>query len=193
MIRRITLVSILVMCTVVSVSADTYVVDPNHSEIGFKVRHLVSRVPGRFTTFSGTFNINSENMTESTAELTIETASISTNVTDRDNHLRSEDFFHAEKYPQITFKSSKIRKTGKDKYDVDGILTMRGVSQPITIDVEFLGFGSMGKTTKAGFEATAKVNRKDFDILWNRALDHGGTILGDDVTISINLELNKQE
>ena len=168
------------------------VVDQNHSQVGFKVRHIVSKVSGRFGEFSGTFEISPENLTDSSVTLTIQTASINTDNERRDTHLRSEDFFSVDKFPEITFKSTKIREAGDDEFEVDGILTIHGVAMPTTVDVTFLGFAKMGDANKAGFDATAKINRKDFDMVWNRALDQGGTILGDTVTISINLELNKQ-
>jgi len=175
-------------------AADTYNVDKAHSEATFTVKHLMSRVSGRFNDFSGTINIDAANPALSSVEFTINTASIDTNNADRDKHLKSPDFFDAEKNPTITFKSSKVTPAGKDKYTVDGTLTMRGVSKQVSLPVEFQGFGKdpMGNE-KAGFVIETALNRKDYGIVWNRALDTGGFVLGDDVKVSIAIEATKKK
>ena len=171
----------------------TYSIDPAHSNAGFKVRHLVSKVSGGFNDFDGTIVADFENLDASSVEFTIQATSIDTKNEKRDGHLRSVDFFDVEKYPEITFKSSKITKIDGDSYAVTGTLTMHGVSKEITLTVDFLGEMTAMGGTRAGYELTTTVNRKDFGISWNRALDAGGFVLGDDVEININLELIKQE
>ena len=178
----------------VPAAADTFVVDKAHSSATFSVRHLMSRVSGRFSDFTGTIVGDPARPAEARVEFTLKAASIDTDQESRDKHLRSADFFDAEKHPDITFTSTKITPAGKDKYDVAGTLTMRGVSRPVTIPVSFLG--SMldpGKNEKFGFEATAKLNRKDFGIVWNKSLDNGGVLVGDDAVITINIEARKVE
>ncbi len=175
-------------------AADTFVVDKTHSDVSFQIRHIVTRVRGHFGAFDGTFVLDSAKPEASTAAFTIKATSIDTGVEDRDKHLRNQDFFYVEKFPEITFKSTSIKSTGKDKYEVTGPLTMRGVTKVVTLPVTFLGFGKdPWGTEKAGFETQFTINRKDWGIIWNKALDAGGAILGDDVTISVNLELNKKK
>lgn len=174
--------------------AETFVVDKNHSVAGFRIRHMMSAVTGKFEDFSGTATLDRANPANSSVEFTIKTASINTNVADRDKHLRSAEFFEVEKYPTITFKSSKITPTGtKDLYNVTGNFSMHGVTKQITIPVQFIGFGKdpWGKE-RAGFELETTLNRKDYGILWNKALDQGGFLLGEDVKVQINVEAVKQ-
>jgi len=171
----------------------TYGIDSSHSSVGFKVRHLVSKVSGGFNEFDGTIVADVGNLDASSVEFTIQTTSIDTKNEKRDGHLRSADFFDVEKYPEITFKSSKITKIDGDSFAVAGTLTMHGVSKEITLTVDFLGEMTALGGTRAGYELTTSLNRKDFGISWNRALDAGGFVLGDDVEISIDLEVIKQE
>jgi polyisoprenoid-binding protein YceI len=171
----------------------TYGIDTVHSNVGFKVRHLVSKTSGEFTDFDGTIVADFENLDQSSVQLTIQAASIDTKNEKRDGHLRSEDFFDVERYPEITFTSSKITKIDGDSYAVAGALTMRGVTKEITLTVDFLGEMTAMGGTRAGYELTTTVNRKDYGVSWNRALDAGGFLLGDDVEVSIALELIKQE
>ncbi len=174
-------------------AADGFVVDKVHSEATFQVRHMMSRVSGKFDDFGGKVNIDRANPGASSVELTIKTASIDTGVADRDKHLRSADFFDAEKNPEITFKSTKIvAGKKKDTYEVTGDLTMHAVTKHITIPVEFGGFGKdPWGNERAGFSLTTTVNRKDYGINWNKGLDAGGVLLGDDVTINVNIEAMK--
>jgi polyisoprenoid-binding protein YceI len=172
-----------------------YNIDPTHSEVGFKIRHFFSKVPGRFNDFSGTVMLDDKDLAASSVDVTIQTASIYTNNERRDNHLRSEDFFSAEKFPAITFKSTKVTPGDGGKFKVDGDLTMRGVTKPVTLDAELVGQGAVGRggSSIAGFEATTTVNRKDFGILWNKTLDNGSTLLDDMVTINLGIEADKDE
>jgi polyisoprenoid-binding protein YceI len=175
-------------------AADTYLIDKNHSEAIFTIKHLVSRVSGRFGEFSGTLNLDQAAPAQSSVEFTINASSITTDQPDRDKHLKSPDFFAVEQYPTITFASGKISPAGANKYNVDGTLTMRGVSKPVTLPVEFLGFGKDPRGNEvAGFTLETTLNRKDYGILWNKALDAGGFVLADDVKIVINLEAVKKK
>ncbi len=126
-------------------------------------------------------------------EFTIKTASIDTDNEKRDGHLRSADFFDVEKYPEITFKSSKITKKDSDTYVVAGILNMRGVANPVVLNVDYLGEIQAMGGTRAGYEISTSINRQDFGVSWNRTLDQGGVVLGDDVEVTINLEVVKQD
>jgi len=174
-------------------AADVYAVDKVHSDVGFQIRHFVSKVRGRFTDYEGTIVADRAKPDASSVELTIKAASIDTGNENRDKDLRSANFFEVEKYPEITFKSSRITPRGGDRYDVTGTLTMHGVSKEVTLPVTFLGFVSTGRMgDRAGFETAVTLNRKDFGIVWNRVLDTGGTMLGDDVLVSINVEAAKR-
>jgi len=176
-----------------SLFADTFVVDKVHSEATFQVRHMMSKVSGKFDDFSGKINIDRAKPSASSVEFNIKAASVNTGVSDRDNHLRTAEFFDAARCPELTFKSTSIVATKKkDVYDVTGDLTMRCVTKHITIPVEFNGFGKdPWGNERAGFSLTTTVNRKDYGINWNKALDNGGFLLSDDVTINVNLEAQK--
>ena len=173
-----------------SAAPETFVIDRPHSEADFAVRHMMSRVTGKFDDFGGAITLDRANPAASSVEFRIKSASINTGAADRDKHLRTADFFDAEKYPEITFKSTSV-KPGKEKnhYDVTGDLTMRGVTKRVTLPVEFLGFQKdpWGQE-RAGFALETKLNRKDYGINWNKALDNGGFLVGDEVTVNINLE-----
>ena len=173
--------------------ADTYTVDKQHSEATFQVRHLISRVSGKFEDFDGTVTLDPQKPGASSVEFKIKASSINTGVADRDNHLRTADFFDAGKYPEITFKSTSIKPSGKKNvYNVTGNLTMRGVTKQVTLPVTFLGFiKDPWGNEKAGFSLQTTLNRKDYGINWNKALDNGGVLLGEDVDIAINLETQK--
>jgi polyisoprenoid-binding protein YceI len=154
------------------------------------VRHMMSKVTGKFDDFSGVVNVDRANPAASSVEFTIKTASINTGDANRDKHLRTADFFDAEKNPEIHFKSTSISPSKtKNVYNVTGDLTMRGVTKRVTLPVEFLGFQKdPWGNERAGFAVETTLNRKDYGINWNKALDNGGFLVGDDVKISINLE-----
>ena len=178
----------------VAVAADTYVVDKTHSEALFTIKHLMSRVTGRFSDLSGSIAVDVANPAASSVEFTINAASIDTNAADRDKDLRSPNFFDVEKYPTITFKSSKVTPAGKDKFTVEGSLTMHGVAKQVSLPVEFLGFGKdPWGNDKAGFAVETVLNRKDYGLNWNKALDQGGFLLGDEVKVVISLEAAKKK
>lgn len=176
-----------------SLFADTFNVDKVHSEANFQVRHMMSKVSGKFDDFSGKINVDHAKPAASSVEFTIKTASINTSNADRDKDLRSANFFDVDKNPEITFKSSTIVPTKKkDVYDVTGDLTMHGVTKHVTLPVEFNGFGKdPWGGERAGFSLTTTINRKDYGINWNKTLDNGGVLLGDEVTININIEAMK--
>jgi polyisoprenoid-binding protein YceI len=174
-------------------AADTLVIDRAHSEAAFSVRHLFTQVRGQFGTFEGTIHMDAVKPEASSVRFSIDAASIDTDNADRDKHLRSADFFDVASFPAITFVSSSIRATGKDRYAVTGTLTMRGVAKTLTLPVSFLGIGKdPWGNERAGFSTAVTLNRKDFGINWNKALDNGGFVLGDDVAVTIDLETIKQ-
>jgi polyisoprenoid-binding protein YceI len=174
-------------------AASTYNVDAVHSSVGFKVRHLVGKVPGSFKEYTGTIVGDPKDPQNASITLTIKAASITTANEGRDKHLNSPDFFDTAKYPEITFKSSKITPKDGDQYEVAGTFTMHGVTKEIVVPVFF---GGVAKdpwgNERAGFSVDMTLNRKDYGINFNKVLDQGGTMLGDDVTISIEIEAVKK-
>lgn len=167
---------------------ETLNIDTNHTRAGFSIRHFFTNVRGEFKNTSGTITVDQADLNATKVNVEIDAASINTNNDKRDTHLRGGDFFDVEKFPKLTFVSKSVN-IKDNKGTMTGDLTMHGVTKPITLDVEVGGFGKMGQMgTVAGFNATGKLNRKDFGILWNRTLDQGGTMLGDDVALEINVE-----
>ena len=193
--RSILFLVVALAATSLMAAEPGYVVDKVHSQVTFTVRHLVSHVSGKFDDFSGVINGDLTKPAAASVEFTIKTASINTGVADRDKHLRSADFFDAEKHPEITFKSTSIKPTAKKNvFDVTGNLTMRGVTKTVTFPVEFVGRATdPWGNDRAGFSATTTLNRKDYGINWNKALDNGGYLLSDDVDIKIDLEAAKSK
>jgi polyisoprenoid-binding protein YceI len=169
-------------------SAAEFQIDPNHSAVGFKIRHLVSRVPGQFHDFSGTVDFDEKHPEKSRVNAVIQAASIDTRVERRDKDLRSAHFFEVDKYPTLSFASTKVRQ-GKDGHlTLEGKLTMHGVSKPVSLDVEKLGEQEFMGKKHVGFEAHGTLDRKDYGIVWNKALDSGGTLLGDEVQLELQIE-----
>lgn len=169
-----------------------YTDDTAHSSIGFSVKHMmVSKVRGNFNEFSANLEGQETDLTGSTIEFTIDVASINTNNEDRDNHLRLADFFDVETYPSITFKATDIQSKGGDEYKVTGDLTIKDVTKEVTFDAEYEGKGTnpWGQEVVA-FSANSKINRKDFGLTWNQTLETGGVLVGEDIKIDIELELN---
>lgn len=172
--------------------AAVYSIDNSHSSVGFSIRHLVSNVHGSFQKFSGTVDLDEKNLSKLAVAADIDPASIFTNEPKRDAHLQSADFFDVQKFPKMTFKSSSAKDLGNGKVELTGDLTMHGVTKPVTLSVSFLGADKdPWGNTRAGFSATGKVNRKDYGIVWNKTLDNGGVMVGDDVTIQIDVEAVK--
>ncbi|HEY1334588.1 MAG TPA: YceI family protein [Myxococcaceae bacterium] len=191
--RSLVLFAAGVAAAAVLSAAETYTIDKNHSDASFRIRHFASKVRGRFSDFEGTIQADPAKPEASSVTFTIKTASIDTGQPDRDKHLRSADFFDAEKFPEIAFKSSKFTPTGKDTYNVTGTLTMHGVSKEMTLPVTYLGTVKDPRgNERASFEIDTKLNRKDFGMTWNKTLDSGGLMLSDDVDVEIALETVKK-
>jgi polyisoprenoid-binding protein YceI len=179
------------MTTVATAVGSAWRVDPTHSHVEFAVRHLmISTVKGRFGDISGTLTGDETDPEHASIELTIPAAGIDTREGQRDAHLRSADFFDSEHHPAITFRSTKIVRAGSDSFTVTGDLTIRGVSKPITFTVHTGGrVRDPWGGERVGYSATTRINRKDFGLNWNQALETGGVLVGDQVTISVELEL----
>jgi polyisoprenoid-binding protein YceI len=172
-----------------SLGAAQYKIDAAHSDVSFSVKHMmVSKTTGKFTEFEGTFSYDEKNPSAAQAEAVIQAASINTANADRDKHLKGEDFFDVKQFPTLTFKSSKVKMDG-NKGKLYGMLTMHGVTKPVTLDLEF---GGVAKdpwgNIRAGFEAKGRLNRKDYGIVWNKTLDNGGLAVGEDVDLTIRIE-----
>ena len=193
-LRTISLAALLAATLAAAAGAEpkTLVFDRAHSEVGFDIRHFFNKVHGRFTDYAGQIVYDPANLALSKADVTIRDTSIYTANERRDGHLRTQDFFWTEKYPTIAFHSTKVIP-GADSthFQVVGNLTIRDVTKPVTLDVEYLGTGAIGMGGKshqeAGFMASTTINRKDFGIVWNRTMDQGGVMLGDDVEIVLNV------
>jgi polyisoprenoid-binding protein YceI len=170
-----------------------WVIDPSHTEIMFRVKHLViATVTGRFDVFEGFALTSGENFSGAAVEFSADIDSINTNQKDRDNHLKSPDFFDAANHPKLLFKSHSFEPAGAGQYKMRGDMTIRSTTKPIDLDVTFSGIVSDGYgNTKAGFEITGKLNRKDYGLLWNAVTEAGGVVVGDEVKLIINAELAK--
>jgi len=175
-----------------ALAAETYEFDKSHTTVGFQVRHIFTMLGGKFQDFSGTIGVDRAKPEGSSVEFTIRAASIFTNDAKRDEHLKSPDFFDVAKHPTITFKSTSMKPNGKDSWLVTGDLTMRGVTRQVTLPVSFLGEGKdPWGNEKMGFSTSTTLDRKDYGINWNKALDQGGVLVGDEVKVEIAIEANK--
>jgi len=192
-VRRLFVLALLALAAHPALAADTLVVDRSHSQAEFQVRHLFGTVRGRFGTFEGTINMDAAKPEASSVTFTIDASSIDTDNADRDKHLRSADFFDVANHPAITFTSEKIRATGKDRYAVTGTLTIRGVAKTLTLPVAFLGSAKdPWGNQRANFSTAITLNRKDYGMVWNKTLDSGGTLVGDEVGVTVELESIRQ-
>ncbi|HEX5970311.1 MAG TPA: YceI family protein [Gemmatimonadaceae bacterium] len=162
-------------------------IDPAHSEVTFRIRHFVTKVRGRFTDVSGTITTDAAAWEDAAVAVEIRTASISTENARRDAHLRSPDFFAADSFPIIIFRSTRIERRG-DAGKIHGLLTMRGVTRPVVLEGRFNGIVRTPDGERAGFEATTTIDRTAFGVTWNRAAEGGGAMLGDDVEVEIVVE-----
>jgi polyisoprenoid-binding protein YceI len=181
------------MSTITAPATTTWKIDPAHTSVEFSVRHLmITTVKGRFAEFSGTAKTDAADPAKGDVEITINAASIDTREPQRDAHLRSADFFETEKYPTITFRSARIENVKGDQFTLLGDLTMHGVTREVALEVTSQGHAKdPWGGERAGFTATGKVKRSDFGLTWNQALETGGVVVGDDVKISLDVELVK--
>ena len=169
--------------------ARTYRIDKAHSEAIFQVRHLVTKVRGRFTDFEGTIEYNEANPDQSSVNFTIQATSVDTAEPDRDKHLRTADFFDVEQFPTITFRSTRITRRGNDTFDVTGQLTMHGVTREVVLPVAHMGKAKdPWGGERIGFEAETTLNRKDYGLNWNAMLEAGGFLVGDEVKITLSIQ-----
>lgn len=171
-------------------TSTAWTIDPAHSVLEFAVKHMMfTTAKGRFQDFSGTITFDEQNVRNSRVEVTIQTGSLNTNADDRDAHLRSEDFFAVEQYPEATFRSTKVEPSGGNDFTIVGDLTIKGVTQEVTLDATFQGTGTnpWGQQV-AGFEARGSFNRKDFGLNWNQALESGGVLVSDEVKLSLDVQ-----
>lgn len=176
-------------------SAASWSIDPDHSNVGFKVRHMmVSNVKGEFAKFNGVVDIDEKDVAKSKVEVIIDTASINTGVAKRDGHLKSVDFFDVAKYPTMAFVSKKVETAGNDRLKVYGLLTLHGVTREVVLDVEgpTRAYKDPWGNIKRGASAVARINRKDFGLTWNAAIESGGVVVGDEITIALEIELLKK-
>jgi polyisoprenoid-binding protein YceI len=178
-----------------AVATTTWNIDPVHSTAQFKVKHMmISNVKGEFTSIQGKLQLNEEDVSESYVEATIDATTINTRDVQRDGHLKSPDFFDVEKFPTLAFKSTRVAKTGVEELSVEGDLTIHGETRTVTFEVE----GPSASTKdpwggiRRGLSATTKINRKDFGLTWNAALETGGILVGEEITITLDIELVKQ-
>jgi len=175
-------------------TAAKWVLDASHSEITFKVKHMmVSNVTGGFDEFSVDADINQDDFTKSKVAFTTKLTSVNTGAEDRDNHLRSADFFDVENHPEMTFTSNSIEKVDNENYTMNGNLVIKGIEKPVSLNVEVGGFGKdPWGNKKAGFTVSGKINRKDWDLTWNAALEAGGVLVGDEIKINCEIQLMEQ-
>lgn len=192
MTRRLAVLAVAALAASPALAADSYSFDKAHTTVLFQVRHILTTVTGKFKDFEGTIQVDKANPSASKVDFTIQAASIDTGEPKRDEHLRSADFFDVANNPKLSFKSTAIKASGKDSYQVAGDLTMRGVTRPVTLNVAFLGEGKdPWGNEKMGFDVSGTLNRKDFNINWNKALDNGGVLVADEVKVQIAVEANK--
>ena len=175
-------------------TATKWVIDPMHSEVQFKVKHLViSTVSGFFKSFGGEVITEGDDFDNAEVDFTLDIDSIDTNQTQRDEHLKGGEFFDAEKYPKISFKSTSLTKTDDEEYELKGDLTIKDVTKPVTLNAGFGGSAAdFYGNTKAGFEITGKINRKEFGLTWDGVTEAGSVVVGEDIKLLINLQLTKQ-
>ena len=187
-IRTLVFAAAVLGITAAPASAAEYVLDTAHTNVGFEVRHMLTKVHGRFNKFEGSFTYDPKDLKSAAGKIVVDTASIDTNVEKRDKHLRSADFFEVEKYPTMTFviKSAQMKGT---QIELTGDLTIRGITKPVVLTAEYNGEATDPWGNKSiGFSATGKINRKDYGLLWNKTTETGGFLVGDDVTLVIDVE-----
>ncbi|MGB8413323.1 MAG: YceI family protein [Candidatus Binatus sp.] len=184
----------IVVALPVLAHADSWQIDPSHTSVEFTVRHMmISNVKGQFQKTTGTITANGNDPASAKIDVTIDASSVDTRVERRDAHLKSPDFLDVAKFPTITFKSTKVEAAGPNKWAMTGDLTIHGVTRPVVLDVEGSGppIQVMGHT-RAGASATTKIKRSDFGLIWNKTLESGGVLVGDDIAVSIDVEAVKE-
>ena len=189
--RIFAIVSLLVLALPLAALASTWNLDPDHSTAQFKVKHLmISNVKGNFETISGVLNLDDRDITRSRVEVNIQVTSVNTNIKKRDDHLRSADFFDVARFPAMTFTSTRVEKAGPDKLRVTGNLTLKGVTRPVVLHVDGLTpeIRDPWGYVRRGASATATINRRDFGITWNKSMDNGGSVVGEEVAIQLEVE-----
>ena len=172
----------------------TYKIDPDHSDIMFKVKHLmISTVTGIFKKFDATLEVNEDDLTQAKATFEAEVDSVDTKNEQRDSHLKSDDFFNAEQFPKMTFKSTSIKKSGDDEYRLIGDLTLRDITRPVELKVEYNGSTKdpWGQE-RMGFEVSGKINRREYGLKWSAVTEAGGLVVSDEVRLALNVEMIKQ-
>ena len=175
--------------TAAATATRTFAIDKTHSDLLFQVRHLVTRVRGRFTAFSGSVSFDEDEPQRSSVAIEIDAASIDTGTPDRDAHLRSADFFDVAAYPTLTFVSSRVAPKRDGEFNVTGTLTIHGVAREVTLPVTYLGrTKDPWGNERVGFESEVTINRKDFGLGWNAVLEAGGLVVGDDVKITLSVQ-----
>jgi polyisoprenoid-binding protein YceI len=195
-ISRTLIALVVVIAAPLAASADTWQIDPVHTTVGFTVRHMtISSVRGQFDKVAGTISANGNDPASAVIEATIDTASIDTRSADRDSDLKSPNFLDVAKYPTMTFKSKKVEAAGPGKYKVVGDLTLHGVTKEVTLAVEVAGapIKDPWGNTRAGAFATTTISRKDFGLMWNKIIETGGAVIGDAVSVEINVEAVKKK
>ena len=192
--KTIKLLAIFLLTTTLTFAQTTWTFDKSHSKVGFSVTHLIiSEAEGNFKSFDGTVETNGDDFSGAKVEFTVDTKSIDTDNEQRDNHLRNDDFFNSEKFPKMTFKSKSFKKVGDKKYKLVGDLTIRDVTKEVALDVKHNGtVKDPWGNTKAGFKITGEINRFDYGLKWNALMEAGGAVVGEDVSLEIDVELAKK-
>jgi polyisoprenoid-binding protein YceI len=182
------------MTTQAETRTSTWIIDKTHSIVEFAVKHLVvTTVKGQFRDFDGTMRLDEANPENSSVAASIDVASIDTNVADRDAHLRSDDFFNAERFPKITFKSTRVERVNDGRAKVHGDLTIRDVTRPVVLDTDYDGqVDDPWGNRRAAFTATTQISRKEFNVRWNQVIETGGAVVGDNIKITLHLEAVRQ-
>jgi len=190
--RSTSLFAVLVLSAATVVAQDAWKLDRSHANVGFNVTHmLISEVPGSFRTFDIEFSATKEDFTDASVKATINVASLDTDNERRNGHLKSDDFFNAEAYPTITFTSTKFEKVDDKNYKIHGDLTIRDVTKPVVFDAKLIGVLTTQRGTMSGWKASLTIDRFDYNLKWNRAIETGGLVVSRDVEIVLNAESMK--
>lgn len=193
--RTFLLLATMLMITALPALAAEYSIDNAHSSVNFQIKHLaISKVNGSFTDFGGTINFDPAKPEATTAQAEIQMASVNTGNSDRDAHLRNADFFDVEKFPTMTFTSTSVKMKNSDEGEITGDLTLHGVTLPVTLDLEINGVATdPWGNEKVSASLSGKINRKDFDLTWNKAMETGGLVVGNDVKITLEIAATKKK